>query len=296
MHRSVFLTQAIDYLQVIPNHWYLDATFGVGGHTREIIKRGGLVFALEYHHDTYQQALINFSSLLSSKKLILLPENFAHLHQLVASHPQFNSDFQFAGCLFDLGTTTNQLMSPTHGLSLYHDGPLDMRLDSNLAVTARDLLMALSAKQLTQLFWEFGGERQAPSLAHAIVKHRHRLGTQAFPSSNSLATFIAKHKKSSGKIHPATKIFQALRIAVNGEIDNLTRALPQAFSLLKNHGRLVVISFHDGEDRPVKHYFRSLALKNLAQIITKKPLQPNVTMLKANPRARSAKLRVLEKN
>ena len=295
MHQTVLLQPAVDFLQIKPGNWYLDATFGGGGHSREIIKRGGKVLAFEYDAVTYQQVLPDFQDDLTAGNLILLNQNFAHLQKVVAAQPNFGSDFRFAGILFDLGTNSDQLLSGDRGLSFNQAGPLDMRLDNNLAVTARDLLLALNEKQLTQLFFEFGGEREAHKIARAVIAYRQKYGTDAFADALELSELVKKTKRAHGHLHPATKVFQALRLAVNGELDNLQQALPQAVSLLAPAARLVVIAFHEGEDRPVKHFFLEQEKNATATLVTKKPLVPDAAEITANPRARSAKLRVLEK-
>lgn len=294
-HQTVFLQLAIDYLQVQPDCWYLDATFGGGGHSREILCRGGKVLAFEYDKVTYEQIKATFQEFIDQGRLILLCQNFAKLQKVAAALPEFGPDFRFAGILFDFGTNSDQLMSGERGLSVNQAGPLDMRLDQSLAITARDLLMVLSEKQLTQLFFEAGGELEGRAIAKAIVSYRQKHGQEAFLDASELSDLVKKSKRSHTHLHPATKVFQALRLAVNGEIDNLTAALPQAFQLLTKGGRLVTIAFHEGEDRPVKQLFQDLANRQQGLLLTKKPLTPDQEELAENPRARSAKLRVLEK-
>lgn len=294
-HQTVFLQLAIDYLQVQSDCWYLDATFGGGGHSREILSRGGKVLAFEYDSVTYEQIKPAFQEFIDQGRLILLCQNFAKLQKVVAALPEFGADFRFAGILFDFGTNSDQLMSGARGLSVNQAGPLDMRLDQSLAITARDLLMVLSEKQLTQLFFEAGGELEGRAIAKAIVYYRQKHGQEAFLDASELSDLVKKTKRSHSHLHPATKVFQSLRLAVNGEIDNLTAALPQAFQLLVSGGRLVTIAFHEGEDRPVKQLFQDLANHQQGLLLTKKPLTPDQEELTDNPRARSAKLRVLEK-
>ncbi len=295
MHQTVFLQTAIDFLQIEPGKWYLDATFGAGGHSQEIIRRGGKVLAFEYEEETFSRSQEAFQKQLQEQQLILIRQNFVKLEQTVADLSGFGADFRFAGMLFDLGTSSDQLMSADKGLSFQKSGPLDMRLDSGLAVTARDLLLVLNFKQLQTLFFEFGGEREAKKIAQAIINYRQEKGQNAFQDALELSELVKRTKRSRSKLHPATKVFQALRIAVNSELDNLQKVLPQAFKLLAPGGRLVTIAFHEGEDRLVKHFFSELQAKNLAQPVFKKPLVPDKQEL-SNPRARSAKLRVLEKN
>lgn len=293
-HQTVFLHQALDFLDIKAQQWYLDATFGAGGHTQEILHRGGQVIAFEYDTDSYQAGLITFQSALTTGNLHLFNLNFDHLSAHLPTLNFLPNPAPFAGIIFDLGTSTDQLMTGDKGLSVYQDGPLDMRLDQNLGVTAQDLLLALSEKQLAQSFFEIGGEVESRRIAKAIITYREKKGSSAFARSQELSLLIAQTKKSRSHLHPATKVFQALRILVNDETGNLERTLPQAFQTLQKNGRLVVIAFHEGEDRPVKKFFQQQAADQKALLITKKPLVPDSQELD-NHRSRSAKMRVLEK-
>ncbi|MBQ6436509.1 16S rRNA (cytosine(1402)-N(4))-methyltransferase RsmH [bacterium] len=296
MHQSVFLSEAIDYLDVRPGSWYLDATLGGGGHSREILRRGGKVVALDYDREVCEKQKQAFASEIQEGRVRIIQENFAHLQQVQKLHLTDLGEQPFSGAFFDLGTNSDQLTSGKNGLSVYENGPLDMRLDQTLNVTARDLLMALSEKQLSELFIHYGGEVEARRIAREIVLHRQRRGQDAFKDSFELANLVSRIKKAPPhRLHPATKVFQALRIAVNDEIGNLERGLPQAFNQLQSGGRMVVIAFHEGEDRPVKHFFRHLQEQGLATILTKRPLVPDSQAIQDNPRARSARLRALVK-
>ncbi len=292
MHKTVFLTTGVDFLQVQKDGFYLDGTFGAGGHTGEILRRGGRVLALDYDEQSVERGREAFAASLATGQLQLQNANFAYLDRLVQALPNFSG---FNGIILDLGTSTDQLMSSSHGLSVYTNGPLDMRLDKNLGVTAHDLLQALSERELIALFENYGGETEARRIAREIIRERQVRGQEAFATSFELANLVSRIKKNRvGKLHPATKVFQALRIAVNDELGNLERVLPQALKNLKVGGRLVVIAFHEGEDRPVKHAFKDWASDGLVEILTPKPIIPDEKEAE-NPRARSAKLRVIEK-
>ncbi len=293
-HQTVFLQSALDFLNVKSGAWYLDTTFGAGGHSRAIIEKGGKVVAYEYDQTTYEQACQTFQTEIAQNSLYLYHQNFANLSKHLPTLDFLPSVSPFAGIIFDLGTSSDQLMSGAKGLSVYENGPLDMRLDQSLAVTARDLLLVLSEKQLSETFFNLGGELEARKIAKAIVNYRQKQGPNAFLNSQELTQLIARVKKGKSKIHPATKVFQALRIVVNDELNNLTRALPAAFNALQINGRLVVIAFHDGEDRPVKHFFKQQVQAQTAHLLTKKPFVPDSQELE-NHRSRSAKMRVLEK-
>ncbi|MBQ6449298.1 16S rRNA (cytosine(1402)-N(4))-methyltransferase RsmH [bacterium] len=293
MHQTVLLLPAVDHLHVQPGGLYLDATFGAGGHTGEILKRGGRVVALDYDELSVKKGQEKFAREIATDRLRLFTQNFVKLNQVVGSLGDFVG---FDGMIFDLGTSTDQLMSAQHGLSVYTNGPLDMRLDKTLGVSAHDLLQALSEKQLIELFDEFGGETESRRIAREIVLERKKRGPEAFATSFELANLVSRVKKNRlGKLHPATKVFQALRIAVNDEIGNLERVLPQIIDALKSGGYLVMIAFHEGEDRPVKKQLRAWADEGLVQLETKKPIMPDEAETTANPRSRSAKMRVARK-
>jgi len=214
------------------------------------------------------------------------------------------------GVLLDLGVSSPQLDSPARGFSFQQDGPLDMRMDDRQPLTAADLVNTESAESLAKIFWEFGGERESRRFARAIV---HDRGQKKFGTTRQLAELIEKISSRAGrKAHPATKIFQALRIAVNDEIGSLKRGLAAAVAILKTGGRLAVITFHSLEDRAVKEFGRErtrdytfggevdvpeLRRPRAPEMkwVTRKAIAPGEMELKENPRSRSAQLRVLEK-
>lgn len=290
LHQSVLLQEAIDALQVKPGQWYIDGTFGRGGHTKHILKHGGKVIALDADQEAIEYGQEKFEKEISDQKLILIRENFNKLTNTVKN----NGINEVAGILFDFGTSVDQLKSDTRGFSFEHDSELDMRMDDRLGVKAKDLLAILPEQQLAQLFWEVGGEEMSRSIAKAIVRTR---GKQPLTTTQQLSTLIEQIKGGKrGKLHPATKVFQALRIAVNTELDSIREVLPQAFELLQHQGRLVTISFHEGEDRIVKHQMRDWQQHNQGTLITKHPIEPSQGEIENNPRSRSAKLRIFEKS
>ncbi len=290
-HKPVLLKETIELLQIQPGQWYIDATLGSAGHTIEILKLGGQVLGIDQDPKAIDRSLANLEAIheLSLPEHQFVNANYSHL-KTIARQQGLN---QVSGILFDLGVSSEQLADPQTGLSFQTDSPLDMRLDPNLQVTAANLINTLSEKQLIQLFSEFSDEPKSKAIAQLIIRTRKH---QPITSTKQLALLAVKAYAGRTKIHglhPATKIFQALRIAVNSELDNLTQALPQALELLNPGGRLAVISFHSGEDRLVKHFIRQNS-KSL-QEITQKPVQPTQIEININPRARSAKLRVAEK-
>lgn len=299
-HQPVLVEEVLDLLHVTPGEKYIDATLGGGGHATEIVKRQGLLLGI----DQDEEAIINARKRLQSvcpppqkvsrtkpnlseetQPFLLVRDNFSHLSEIATAH-NFS---QVSGILFDLGASTYQLTSPTRGFSFLQDAPLDMRMDKRLQVTAKDLINGLGRKELYELFTNLAQERFARPIADAIVSARRQ---KPIETTKELSTLIEKIYRVRGKLHPATKVFQALRMAVNLERDSLSQALPQAVELLKPTGRLVIISFHEGEDRIAKNFIKNQP--NL-KILTKKPITPGQTELQNNPNSRSAKLRVAEK-
>ncbi|HEX9817693.1 MAG TPA: 16S rRNA (cytosine(1402)-N(4))-methyltransferase RsmH [Patescibacteria group bacterium] len=295
-HQPVMLKEALDGLQIMANYWYVDATFGRGGHSQAILEQGGKVIGLDFDEQTIDLARRRFSEALEANTLILVHENFDQLTSSVDSlkNSQLLDD-QIWGVLFDFGTSTDQLMSDQRGLSFsYPEAKLDMRLDRRLGVTAADLLKVLSAKQLTQIFQDYGGEEYAKKIAKAIVEVRKNNPAQ-LETVGALVELISANKPRRGHLHSATKVFQALRIAVNDELANIGRALPQALAIIKPGGRIVTIAFHEGEDRLAKQTFIQWETQSQGQRVGKKHLQPTKAELDQNPRSRSAKLRIFEK-
>lgn len=283
LHQPVLLTEAVNLLAVKSDGLYLDATFGHGGHSQAILASGAKVIGLDYDQSVIDRAQNQFAAQLQSGQLKLIRANFNQLDNL-ADLPR-----HFDGILFDLGTNIDQLTSADKGLSFQSDSPLDMRLETGLAVTASDMLNFLSVKELTRLLKEYGGEEESSLLAKVIKLNL------PITTTKQLADLIVQNKTRKTKLHPATKVFQALRIAVNSELDNIAQALPQAFNRLNRGGRLVCIAFHEGEDRIVKHYFLRLTQQKSLKILTNHPVTPTDFELARNSAARSAKLRAGER-
>jgi len=289
-HITVFLNQAVELLNVKANHWYVDATFGGGGHTRNILSKGGHVLAFDFDERAIEMGKEEFASEIASHKLVLVQENFANLEKTIKTH---QLEGKIDGLIFDFGTSTDQLMSEERGFSFSGLGELDMRMDKNLGVKAKDLLALLSEKQLTEVFSTYGGELEAKKIAKAIVAQRK---AGKFISTNQdLVKLVEKNKSYRGKTHPATKVFQALRIVVNDELANIEHVLPQALKVINGGSRIVTIGFHEGEDRQVKVAFRNWEEKGFGTIVTKKAIEPSEEEVQNNPRSRSAKLRAFEK-
>ncbi len=284
-HISVLLNEAIAGLEIKPGDWYVDGTFGRGGHTRQILNKGGLVYAFDMDAEAIAFGETEFAQEIAQGKLILIRSNFDQLEKHVTKEVQ--------GILFDFGVSSPQIDQAERGFSFQHDVELDMRMDDRLGVKAKDLLALLPEKQLAEMFIEFGGEHEAFRIAKAIVIERKK---HPITTTHQLANLIEKTKKEKrGHLNPATKVFQALRIAVNSELDSIKSVLPQAFKALANQGHLVVISFHEGEDRLVKTAFKSWQQQGLGEQVNKEVITPSEEEVSQNSRSRSAKLRIFKK-
>ncbi|MBD5633492.1 MAG: 16S rRNA (cytosine(1402)-N(4))-methyltransferase RsmH [Candidatus Eremiobacteraeota bacterium] len=281
-HVPVFLRQSLDALEVRPGGLYVDGTYGAGGHTRAIVARGGRVVAFDLDPNATLPPELAAS-------VTLFRRNFAELDAALDELGEAHVD----GALFDLGVSSMQFDRPERGFSLQHDGPLDMRMNANAGESAYDLLASASERDLADTIFRFGEERAARRIARAIVAARaaNRLPARTLELARLVAGVVQVRGKRE-RVHPATRTFQALRIAVNDELGSLERGLGSAIGRTVAGGRIAAISFHSLEDRIVKHRFRD---DERVRPITKKPLLPGDDELARNPRARSAKLRVAER-
>ncbi|PIY79709.1 MAG: 16S rRNA (cytosine(1402)-N(4))-methyltransferase [Candidatus Pacebacteria bacterium CG_4_10_14_0_8_um_filter_43_12] len=287
-HKSVLLDEAVELLAVEPEAWYVDATFGRGGHTAKLLSLKAKVLALDWDEAAIKAGERQFATQIKAGQLILVRESFSQLEKVVSELIKQSPK----GILYDFGTSSDQLTSGERGFSFLADGELDMRMDTRLGVKAKDLLALIPEKQLAQLFWEYGGEEKSRQIAKAIK-------SSALPITSTLALsnlISAVKRQKSGKLHPATKVFQALRIAVNSELDEIGQSLPQALRLLDQKGKIVAISFHEGEDRIIKQLFKAWEADHKGGQLTKKPVIPTDQEIAQNPRSRSAKLRAFRKN
>lgn len=295
-HIPVMLKEVLEFLQIKKDHWYVDCNLGGGGHTEGILKMGGNVLGIDLDPDAINEVSVNLKEYIDSERLILRQTNFANVDSVVSetkAMKQFNN-LTVSGILFDLGVSTHQLEEAERGFSFNSDAPLDMRMDSNGGATAKDLVNGLYERELAELFLKLGEENWSKPIAKRIVEYREK---KLIETTNELANIIlsVRRRSPSDRTHPATRIFQALRIAVNDELNSLKEALPKAFEALESGGRIVVISFHSLEDRIVKNYFRDLEENKYAKILTEKPIETSEEETSENPRARSAKIRVIEK-
>ena len=288
-HISVLLHETIENLQVQTDYLYIDATLGGAGHTKEILKKGGEVLGIDADWDALDYVKQTCAEYLENGNLKIAQGNFKDI-DILAKENRFT---KVHGILFDLGISSHQVDDGSRGFSFQKEASLDMRMDQKLSVKAADLVNGLTAFELKELFEKLGEEIFAKRIADGIVKARLN---KPIETTTQLAQ-IAKmsYPKGMNKVSPATKIFQALRIAVNDELYSIKEALPKAIELLEKNGRLCVISFHSLEDRIVKELFEELETKGKGKIITHKPIVPTQNEVFENPRSRSAKLRVIEK-
>ena len=283
-HAPVLLQEVIKFLSPAPGKSYIDATIGGGGHTFALLKQGARVLGIDRDPDAIEHIKDKWKI---GKELILARANFNKIGEIARS----NGASQIDGILFDLGVSSYQLEKADRGFSFQKKGPLDMRMDPDLEVTAADIINNFDERRLYEIFKTYGQEKFSRSIARAICSARQ---IESINSTVRLAKIIedAKPRGAYEKIHPATRAFQALRIVVNSELLNLEEALPQTTNLLARGGRLVIISFHSLEDALVKRFLKQ---EEKLLVLTKKPIGPNRQEVLANPRARSAKLRVAER-
>lgn len=280
LHTPVLLKEVTQILDPMPGKTYLDATLGYGGHTLELLKAGAALIGIDQDADILELAQTRITE-------AGLSANFTAIHSSFAS--ALNSDrlgdTKFNGVLMDLGVSSYQLDTPERGFSFRHDAPLDMRMNKDLTVTAKDLINGLGKNELIELFSTLGEEHAAKKIVAAIIDARK---TKPIESTAELASLVAHNvTRSKSHLHPATKVFQALRMAVNTEREELKAALPSAWSKLTSGGVLVVISFHSLEDEIVKYFFNSLKdTLEVSEVIT-----PTLDEQYDNRRSRSAKLR-----
>ena len=299
-HNSVLLREVIESLGVEKEEWYIDCTLGDGGHSLEILKRGGKVYGIDADPESLIRVEKRFrDGGIEKGNYKLVQGNFRDIDILIKpastakrGEQTDKADFKFAGAIFDLGVSSLQLESPERGFSFGKMGPLDMRMDPSLGVRAWDLVNNLERKELYELFYKLGEEKHSKRLADAIVSARE---ITPFETTTQLAMVLEKAVGGrKEKIHPATRVFQALRMMINDEINALEEGLGKIKEKIKKNGRINIISFHSLEDRIVKHTFRKWAELGLGQIKTKKPIVPSEQEVLKNPRSRSAKLRVFE--
>lgn len=289
-HVPVLLNEVIKFLEVKPGKRFIDATIGGGGHTEAILKAGGLVLGIDQDEEAINEVKRRLWNYIEKGQLIVEKGNFKNLERTAKD----NNFTAVDGILFDLGVSTHQLEAPDRGFSFNSDAPLDMRMDKALKVTATDLVNGLNKGELYELFTKLGEEHYARPISQAIVRARN---IKPITRCNELAAIVLSVRRRGrlDRTHPATRVFQALRIAVNDELNALRTVLIEAIGLTTRGGRIAVISFHSLEDRIVKIFFRTCEKESKLKLLRDKPIIPEDKEKEENPKSRSAKLRIAEK-
>lgn len=295
MHKSVLLKEVIECLAPQPNQNFVDGTINGGGHSLAILEKTGPVGKI-LGFDLDENVLKNLMTELEirglKKRCILVNDSFIELGRVIKKY-----EFEpVAGVLLDLGMSSWQIERSGRGFSFLRDEPLDMRFAPlKNALTAKEIINQWPEEELIRIFRDYGEEKCARMVAREIIKERRR---QPLISTRQLVEIVGRaisKRYQFSRLHFATKIFQALRIAVNDELGNLEKVLPQLLEILTGGGRAAIISFHSLEDRPVKRFLKEQAKKGLINILTKKPIRASQEEIQMNPRARSAKLRAFVK-
>ena len=288
------MNEVIEYLNLRPGQVIVDATIGTAGHSKAILERikpAGRLIGVDRDEESLgvsRERLKEFGDVVS-----LVHGNFVDIDAILKD---LNIE-KVGGILFDLGISSFQLEDPNRGFSFQNEGPLDMRLDRSSYISAYDLVNNLNEEEISAILWSFGQERWHNRIAHLLIKERER---QPIATTSQLASIVirsipARYRHKHYRIHPATRTFQAVRIAVNRELEILGSALNKAIEILEIGARICVISFHSLEDRTVKLTFRQAASEGKIKIVTPKPLVPEQAEIDSNPSSRSSKFRVAER-
>ncbi len=287
LHTPVLVDQVLEWLRVQPDGTYIDATVGTGGHSFEIARRLSTGRLVGIDRDPRALEIARERLKEFENQVTLVHANFSTIDEVARGLKLPLVD----GVVADLGVSSLQLDTPERGFSFRWAGPLDMRMGPDEPLTAAEIVNYWPEKELADLLWKYGEERNSRKIARAIVRARPVRDTE------HLATVVAGGRKARGRqrLHPATKTFLALRIAVNRESEELAQFLSRTPATLVPEGRCVILSYHSLEDRLVKHAFLRLAREGVLRVLTKKVLRPSEEEVRANPRARSAKMRVAER-
>jgi 16S rRNA (cytosine1402-N4)-methyltransferase len=289
VHVPVLLQACLDALRPRPGGTYIDLTLGAGGHARAILKASepdGILFGLDCDGEILELARAALKAF--ENRIFVKQGNFRDAAEIFAEHVG-----RADGVIMDLGLSSYQLDRPERGLSLRHDGPLDLRLDGTQDFTGKDLVNKGDREELLHAIGRLGEEPRAKAIVKALLEEREK---RPLLLTSDIRRLVEKvYGRKGGRIHPATRVFQGLRMRVNDEIESLSSGLAGAFRLLAPGGRFVVLAFHSGEDRVVKNFFGECDARGEAKRINKKPIRPDAAEIRSNRRSRSACLRILEK-
>jgi 16S rRNA (cytosine1402-N4)-methyltransferase len=290
VHLPVLQKEVLEYLNPRANENFVDGTAGEGGHSLAILERNipeGKVLGIEWDPEFYKKLKEKCLTWNIKQRLVLVNDSFTNLKEIVKKA----KTRPISGILFDLGFSSWHLEESGRGFSFLRSEPLDMRYNPENPLTAEKILNFWSKQDIEKILKEYGKERYAPIIAETIVERRKIKPIKKTFQLVEIIKSAVPRRYWQGRIHFATRTFQALRIAVNDELNNIERVLPQTLEILKKGGRLVIISFHSLEDRIVKNFLRNGAKEGLLKILTKKPIRPSPNEIQINPRSRSAKLR-----
>jgi len=286
-HIPVMLSEVEEYLLTNTSGLYADCTIGGAGHSFYLLNKYPKLKIIGIDCDEAALAQAKIKTASFAGRIEFVRGNFGQLKELINKIGVLKLD----GVLLDLGVSSRQFDDKSRGFS-FMQGPLDMRMDNRSKLTAKDIVNLYSCEQLAEVFYRFGEERESRKIARYIVQKRLQAPIE---TANELALIVQKAKKSFGSLNPATKVFQALRIVVNGELDSLELVLKDLPDLLKSGSRAVVISYHSLEDRIVKNNFRQEKSNGIYEVLTKKIVVPKEAEITSNPRSRSAKLRAAKR-
>lgn len=296
IHTPVLLKESIAILDPQPGEFFIDGTAGSGGHSEAILEKigpNGKLLGIDWD----KNAISNLKSKISNNNVILINGNYADLPEILKSlKAEKLKSLKADGLIIDLGFSSEQLSPPVgggRGFSFMKDEPLDMRYGDG-EMTAAEVINSFNEKDLADIFWKYGEERFSRQIAKKITEERKK---KRILTTFELVEIVKKAVPKfyeRGRLHPATRVFQALRIYVNRELENLETLLKNLDKIIKNKGRVAIISFHSLEDRLVKNYFRQMAKEGLVEILTKKPITPTEEEIRNNPRSRSAKMRAVK--
>ena len=283
-HHPVMVDEILCYLAPEKLKTYVDCTFGQGGYSKKILEKTNCnIIAIDRDKDAIEHAKLLKKKY--PKNFIFCVDNFSRLDQVLKK----NDIKKIDGLIFDLGISNTQLNNPTRGFSFSNNGPLDMRMDiENLDLTAQKIINEFDQHNLSDIFYYYGEEKNSRQIARKIIEFRKK---KEISTTFELVELIKK-VNSFKKKHPATRVFQALRIFINDELNELDITLKKSLLFLKKNGKIITVAFHSLEDKVIKNFFSRN--KGLLKILTKKPVTPNEKEVKINPRSRSARMRVAE--
>lgn len=288
-HQPVLVREVLEGLEVKADGIYFDGTVGAGGHAEAILEKlgeGGRLIGVDCDEEILEQArarLVRFG-----RKVVLDYGHYEEVDSLLGRYGVRWVD----GILLDLGVSTYQLETARRGFSFLREGPLDMRMDLRATETAADLVNKLGERELAEIFFDYGEEPRARLFARRVIQGRRGARLQ---STQDVVSLVGTARGPRHSLHPATRLFQALRIAVNGELKRLDEFLKKFSEVLRPGGRVAILSYHSLEDRRVKEAFRAGSQQGTLRVLTKKPIRPSEGEVRENPRARSARLRIAER-